>query len=46
MQHVQWEQKFARLLMQKAARVTGKKGNGAEQNEPHWNSPEAWEDFL
>lgn len=46
MQHVQWEQKFARLLMQKAARATGKKGNGAEQNEPHWNSPEAWEDFL
>ncbi|EIV5432962.1 TPA: phage replisome organizer [Klebsiella aerogenes] len=46
MQHVQWEQKFARLLMQKAARANGKKGNGAEQNEPHWNSPEAWEDFL
>jgi hypothetical protein len=46
MQHVQWEQKFARLLMQKAARTNGRNGKGEEENLPHWNSPEAWEDFI
>ncbi|EFM0018066.1 hypothetical protein DI17_003913 [Escherichia coli] len=47
MQHVQWEQKFARLLMNRKGRAAGKRGNGSDDEEvPHWNSPEGWKDFL
>lgn len=47
MQHVQWEQKFARLLMQRRSRAAGKRGNSPDNEDvPHWNSPEGWKDFL
>ncbi|EGO4161254.1 primosomal protein [Escherichia coli] len=46
MQHVQWEQKFARLLINRKKRAAGKRGDSSDDDVPHWNSPEAWEDFL
>lgn len=46
MQHVQWEQKFARLLMKSKSRAAGKRGDGSDDEVPHWNSPEGWKDFL
>lgn len=46
MQHVQWEQKFARLLMNRRKRAAGKRGDSSEDDVPHWNSPEGWKDFL
>ncbi|HCQ8431081.1 hypothetical protein SK92_00284 [Klebsiella oxytoca] len=46
MQHVQWEQKFARILMQKLSKSAVRKGDVSDENLPHWNSPEAWEEFL
>lgn len=46
MQHVQWEQKFARLLMNRKKRSSGKRNDGSDDDVPHWNSPEGWEDFL
>lgn len=46
MQHVQWEQKFARLLMNRRKRAAGKRGDSSDDDVPHWNSPEGWKDFL
>ncbi|HHW7541914.1 DnaT-like ssDNA-binding domain-containing protein [Escherichia coli] len=46
MQHVQWEQKFARLLMNRRKRAAGKRGESSDDDVPHWNSPEGWKDFL
>lgn len=46
MQHVQWEQKFARLLMNRKKRAAGKRGESSDDEVPHWNSPEGWKDFL
>lgn len=46
MQHVQWEQKFARLLMNRKKRAAGKRGDSSDDDVPHWNSPEGWKDFL
>ncbi|MED8164534.1 DnaT-like ssDNA-binding domain-containing protein [Escherichia coli] len=46
MQHVQWEQKFARLLMNRKKRAAGKRGESSDDDVPHWNSPEGWKDFL
>lgn len=46
MQHVQWEQKFARLLTNRKIRAAGKRGDSPEGDVPHWNSPEGWKDFL
>lgn len=46
MQHVQWEQKFARLLMNRKNRAAGKRGESPDGDVPHWNSPEGWKDFL
>ncbi|WP_265448303.1 DnaT-like ssDNA-binding domain-containing protein [Enterobacter hormaechei] len=46
MQHVQWEQKFARLLMNRRKRAAGKRGDSSGDDVPHWNSPEGWKDFL
>lgn len=46
MQHVQWEQKFARLLMNRKKRAAGKRGDSSDDEVPHWNSPEGWKDFL
>lgn len=46
MQHVQWEQKFARLLTNRKNRAAGKRGDSPEGDVPHWNSPEGWKDFL
>lgn len=46
MQHVQWEQKFARLLMNRRKRAAGKRGGSSDDDVPHWNSPEGWKDFL
>jgi len=40
--HAQWEQKLARRLqVSRQNKLTS-----PENNVPHWNSPEAWEDFL
>lgn len=40
--HAQWEQKLARRLqISRQNKLTS-----PENNVPHWNSPEAWEDFL
>ena len=40
--HAQWEQKLARRLqVSRQNKLTS-----SENNVPHWNSPEAWEDFL
>ncbi|CAM8184551.1 DnaT-like ssDNA-binding domain-containing protein [Enterobacter rongchengensis] len=40
--HTQWEQKLARRLqVSRQNKLTS-----PENNVPHWNSPEAWEDFL
>ena len=40
--HTQWEQKLARRLqISRQNKLTS-----PENNVPHWNSPEAWEDFL
>ncbi|SAD85934.1 DnaT-like ssDNA-binding domain-containing protein [Enterobacter hormaechei] len=46
MQHVQWEQKFARLLMNRRKRAAGKRGDSSDDDVPHWNSPEGWKGFL
>lgn len=46
MQHVQWEQKFARLLTNRRNRAAGKRGDSPDGDVPHWNSPEGWKDFL
>lgn len=46
MQHVQWEQKFARLLINRKNRAAGKRGETPDGDVPHWNSPEGWKDFL
>lgn len=46
MQHVQWEQKFARLLTNRRNRAAGKRGDSSDGDVPHWNSPEGWKDFL
>ncbi|HIC8631201.1 MULTISPECIES: DnaT-like ssDNA-binding domain-containing protein [Enterobacter] len=46
MQHVQWEQKFARLLMNRKKRAAGRRGDSSDDDVPHWNSPEGWKDFL
>lgn len=46
MQHVQWEQKFARLLINRKKRAAGKRGDSSDDDVPHWNSPEGWKDFL
>jgi len=40
MQHVQWEQKFARLLMNRKNRAAGKRDDSSDDDVPHWNSPE------
>ncbi|AXF58185.1 primosomal protein [Leclercia sp. W6] len=40
--HAQWEQKLARRLqVSRQNKLTS-----PENNVPHWNSPEAWEEFL
>ncbi|WP_313488609.1 DnaT-like ssDNA-binding domain-containing protein [Pseudescherichia sp.] len=46
MQHVQWEQKFARLLMNRKNRAAGKRDDSSDDDVPHWNSPEGWKDFI
>ncbi|WP_252343963.1 DnaT-like ssDNA-binding domain-containing protein, partial [Escherichia coli] len=38
----QWEQKLARRLQISRQ----KQSTLPDNNVPHWNSPEAWEDFL
>lgn len=46
MQHVQWEQKFARLLMNRKKRAAGTRGDSSGGDVPRWNSPEGWKDFI